>query len=801
MTRLPNTLATQLVEVIPQAAQLIGAAVKAKPALVSASLEPDLSLDTRLHCLVYDPFKAVVPLTTLLTHPYLIVIDGLDECEDKDGVEEFLQSTLRFFAENPYIPLRILITSRVEQHIQPLLPCDRVLLMDLGTSSSRDDIKIFLDIIFKDAVEANPVIQAYIRRHGAWPKPPHVDTLLEHIGGSFILASTLAKFILHGSDASDSCLTPIDRLPLAIKINPGLDGLYVQTLARAEDRAHFHETISTIALLEEPLPISGIAELIGIQPHEVVHVLVDLQAIIQVPGTDDVPVTFFHTSLRDFLTAESRSGRFFVPPSFHIRLLVHCLNCELRIRRQKPKVGVDFGQQTSAVQYSLEYRETIHWKNGHESSGLNELGQLVQLRREMLVVLPDHDRAGGLSDLGSALDALFRQSGSHSHIEEAISVYRESLDLRPHPHPDRHWSLANLGVVLKSLYRHSQSISHLEEAISMHRQALSLRAHPHADRHWSLANLGVALDSLYRRSLSISHLKEAISMHRQALSLRPYPHPARHESLQSLGGGLTLLFYDTKSISHIEEATPVFREAVSLRPHPHPKRHWSLNFLGNGLLLLFDFTGSISYIEEAIPVVREALSLRPHPHPERCWSLEQLGLALHRLSVHTASISHVEEAIPLLREALSLRPHPHSRRPWALDFLGAALCQIFSLTGSIENLDEAISLRREALNCRAPPPFSVPMSLEQLIRCLEDRYGLSSVIGDLDEAITYARELAFEHDLEAKDRDQALEKLQFLLQQRFDATGKQEDLDEIEKLREGEETEWRLDLLFDLVDE
>jgi hypothetical protein len=176
-------------------------------------------------------------------------------------------------------------------------------------------------IVFDAETKANPIIQAHIRQNGSWPGKADSKKLLNHIGGSFIFASTLFKFIFQGSGLPTDHSTPLDRLPLALNIDPGLDGLYSQTLARSAHLPYFTRIISTLALIAKPLPISGIAELLGIQASAVAHVLIGLQAIVQVPGTDDAPVTFYHTSLRDFLTTESRSGQLFVPPSFHARLL------------------------------------------------------------------------------------------------------------------------------------------------------------------------------------------------------------------------------------------------------------------------------------------------------------------------------------------------------------------------------------------------------------------------------------------------------------------------------------------------
>ncbi|RXW16952.1 hypothetical protein EST38_g8911 [Candolleomyces aberdarensis] len=224
--------------------------------------------------LVYEPLKAAArrgPVGSLAGHPFLIVIDGLDECNNKDEVEDLIDSMLAFFNENPFLPLRVFITSRVEQHIQSRLNVPGVHLDNLVNHCSDDDIIAFLDVLFQDARRRNPVIQAYMQEHGEWPTPREKQKLVEHIGGSFIFASAVFKFIM-GSDASDNHpTTPMDRLPLTLKMNPGLDELYAQVLARSEHIPHFHDITSTIALLEAPLPTSGIAELLGISTYEMIY--------------------------------------------------------------------------------------------------------------------------------------------------------------------------------------------------------------------------------------------------------------------------------------------------------------------------------------------------------------------------------------------------------------------------------------------------------------------------------------------------------------------------------------------------
>ncbi|KAJ2915250.1 hypothetical protein MD484_g5166, partial [Candolleomyces efflorescens] len=318
MNRFAATLASQLAISVPAAAPFVEAALK-DPGL----LTDKVSLSTQMEQLVYGPFKAAVKgsllVKALARGPFLIVIDGLDECEDKDGVREFIVHALDFFSRNPSIPLRILIASRVEQHIHAHIKTEGVVVGNLDDHPPDDDVERFLEASFQAAAKQNPVIQAYVHAHGSWPTPSDMGKLRRHIGGSFILASTIFKFIVQPTTETDP-MTPMDRLPLTLELN-GLDGIYKQTLSRSQFLPHFRLIISTIALLTEPLSIADISAVLGIDAYKVTLVLLNLQAIISVPGFDDKGVvTVCHKSLLDFLTTESRSGSLFVPPSFHLCL-------------------------------------------------------------------------------------------------------------------------------------------------------------------------------------------------------------------------------------------------------------------------------------------------------------------------------------------------------------------------------------------------------------------------------------------------------------------------------------------------
>jgi hypothetical protein len=330
MIRFAVTLASQMMAAIPATKSFYKAAVEADPIL----LTPATSLTTQLERLVYRPFIASLDwgltFSTVWYGPYLVVVDGLDECEDKVEVKEFIEHLLDSFKRHPSIPLRFFITSRVEQHIQECLNSDGVRLDDLVAHGSEDDILTFLEISFARRVEKNPVLAAYVQSNGQWPTRTDLKMLVRHIGGSFIFASALFKYIV---EPSDDGLNPITRLPLTLDMDPGLDGLYAFTVARSQRLPHFSDVIYTITLVFQPLSLTAIAELLGIQTFEVLDVLVNLQAIIHIPGTDELPVTFCHTSFRDFLTTESRSGPFFISPSYHLKISYCCSGIVFRERQ------------------------------------------------------------------------------------------------------------------------------------------------------------------------------------------------------------------------------------------------------------------------------------------------------------------------------------------------------------------------------------------------------------------------------------------------------------------------------------
>jgi hypothetical protein len=353
MSKFAHTLAYQIAATIPRTAEHIEAALRAHPAL----LNPTTSLIAQLRYLVYDPIRAVSAKWYRLSgvwKPFVVVIDGLDECEDKEDTTAFIKDLISLFERKPGIPLRFLITSRVEDHLhQQLHSSPQVRLLDLVEHTSHGDIEAALDAAIQDA-SGGRVLDACGKE---WLSQSDKERLIKHIGKSFIFMTTIVK-VLFASSFTDG-LTPASRLPMVLDMDPGygaggprFDELYTSILESSQSLLHFHDIVSTIALSRTALSIAEIANLLDITIAGVAMVLVSLHSIIQVPGDDRAPVTLWHTSLRDFLTSEARSGTFHASPSLHRRLTYRCIS--LSAPCTAPRLS-------SASEYPSRYA-THHWK-------------------------------------------------------------------------------------------------------------------------------------------------------------------------------------------------------------------------------------------------------------------------------------------------------------------------------------------------------------------------------------------------------------------------------------------------------
>jgi hypothetical protein len=308
------SLIYQLCLSIPKTKPLIERAIQNEPSIFQSSFQH------QLRKLLVEPILAV--RNTILAalkkqKSMLIVIDALDECDDKKSIAEFIQSVANVFQENRRLPIRIFYTSRIEEHLRKKLEAPMVYPLNLEDFDACVDIRTFFRSRFSIIRKENQAMRSIAL---PWPSDADIDALVRKSEGSFIFANTLVNFVDDGTDL------PHRKLQTALTVDAGLDTLYSQVLSVASHTKNTKRVIGTIMLLNDLLPITSLACLLQLETADVIQALLGLQSILLIPSDDNQPVRLFHTSLRDFLTAQPRSGAFFIdPPTRHLCIVIHCL--------------------------------------------------------------------------------------------------------------------------------------------------------------------------------------------------------------------------------------------------------------------------------------------------------------------------------------------------------------------------------------------------------------------------------------------------------------------------------------------
>jgi hypothetical protein len=340
IAHLVPTLAYQLSRSLPETKPLIHGALKEEPLITS------LSMAYQFNKLIVEPVVSVTPPQQMI-----FVLDGLDECDDRTSMAEFIEVMLQMI---PGPPLKVFCTSRIEEHIRGPLgspaadsKTHHINLEDFNASS---DIRTFLQSRFSVICGRNRRFMQKVPQ--PWPSPADLEALVKKCEGSFIFAVTLFKFINDGTDF------PHRKMEAALSMANGLDHLYAQVLSSASRDRHFERVVGAIMVLTRPLAITSLGQLLLLGTDEILGPLLGMQSILTIPGDDDRPIRLLHTSLRDFLTTESRSEAYFInPPVHHLTIAMDCL----RVMTAHAETGIF---RSKMQQYAC-----VHW-DSHLEQGL-----------------------------------------------------------------------------------------------------------------------------------------------------------------------------------------------------------------------------------------------------------------------------------------------------------------------------------------------------------------------------------------------------------------------------------------------
>ncbi|KAF5327550.1 hypothetical protein D9619_004179 [Psilocybe cf. subviscida] len=253
-------------------------------------------------------------------HPRLILVDGLDECNDPQ-VQRDLLLCIALAVRHLSLPFRFIVTSRPEPHILATFELDptfqgpdgvSVLTKNLGDDEDADEqITTFLLKEFAEIRRTHP-IREFLPK--VWPLPGQIAQLVSKSSKVFIYPATVIRYIKMANNRPDECLERIlglEDIPIEDKPYEPLDILYRHifgSVPNANKEAVwniFHFLVVPYTCRPRPITSRRIEQHFDYKPGHVQHVLRDLLCIVSVTGET---IKVLHASLPDFLLDPSRSG-------------------------------------------------------------------------------------------------------------------------------------------------------------------------------------------------------------------------------------------------------------------------------------------------------------------------------------------------------------------------------------------------------------------------------------------------------------------------------------------------------------
>ena len=314
------TLAFQLAHKYPSFRSHLIPLLQSNPDIV------DESLYNQMEGLIVEPLQSASIST-------VIVIDALDECKDDDASSAILSVLGRLIKQIPRV--KFFITGRPEPRIKtgfrlPLLvdATSIFILHNIHPSLINNDIRLFL------RYELSKLAQQHLL--DGWPTDESINLLCQRAGGLFVYAVATVKYLDKRFHLPDKQLETIVNFPDSTEYEgeTSLDSLYLWILRETfcvDDPvicSRIRTIIGAVVLLVNPLPPSGIAELVGLETRAILPFLTSIQSLLTLDEDSTKPVKPFHRSFPDFITNPSRctDGRFHISPEhLHTELVTNCL--------------------------------------------------------------------------------------------------------------------------------------------------------------------------------------------------------------------------------------------------------------------------------------------------------------------------------------------------------------------------------------------------------------------------------------------------------------------------------------------
>ncbi|CAE6478076.1 unnamed protein product [Rhizoctonia solani] len=288
-------------------------------------------LHMQFNALIKDP---ILQVQHTLPEELTVVIDALDECDNKESTGRMLDVLLR---ESARLPIKFVLSSRPEPEIRDQMServRSRLVLHELDKGKVQVDIETYL------RVELSPMS----------PSEAQIAALVERAGILFIYAATAVRYIGHDDfrrnpNARLRTLLGVQQVPKT-KRNDEIDELYTTILEAAlgdqgideEEQGDREQVMYTVICAREPLTVGDLSELLQVKDVERVRAaLRPLWSVFHVVGGNEL-VTTLGASFPEFMFDLTRSKAYHCNSEAHNRALAeHCFQC---IEQTQPQINI-----------------------------------------------------------------------------------------------------------------------------------------------------------------------------------------------------------------------------------------------------------------------------------------------------------------------------------------------------------------------------------------------------------------------------------------------------------------------------
>ncbi|KAF5314373.1 hypothetical protein D9619_011895 [Psilocybe cf. subviscida] len=313
--------------------ELLTDCLTANPLICRASLEEQF-----IH-LLSSPVR-MVQHPPLIRRPVILIVDGLDECDDKRQQEQILQA-LHALVEEPHSLFRVLVASRAEHHLTMSFntfgtSVEHIFLDD--NYRPQDDIRRFVIGKFDEIKTVHSISNSWvtgpkngtmgsytalhsipIATHSAiaqvkgWPANEDIEAITDKSSGQFIYAATVMRFIKYSPANPAVSLLAIRGLrPSANSPFAQLDAIYSYIFSKAPDMRAVKFCLGAHFLIQKG-KLLGARELFAVVLRDMAMIeiessLAELVAIIKVDAGPPTKLVFYHASLPDYLGDIFRSA-------------------------------------------------------------------------------------------------------------------------------------------------------------------------------------------------------------------------------------------------------------------------------------------------------------------------------------------------------------------------------------------------------------------------------------------------------------------------------------------------------------